>query len=102
MTLDKIKGISQEHSDKIVNLFLPLNFGTTLILFGSRAKGTQREGSDIDLAIKGTGYTQKNRDEFMMKYDDLYLPWKLDLVIYDTLESSDLKSHIDRVGIRLL
>lgn len=36
-----------------------------------------------------------------MDYDDLYLPWKMDVSVYSTLSNADLKDHIDRVGIAL-
>ena len=33
--------------------------------------------------------------------DELMLPYKVDLVIYETIQNKDLKEHIDRVGIVL-
>jgi predicted nucleotidyltransferase len=71
------------------------------VLFGSRAKGSFREGSDIDIAILGTGVTPAVRLSLLTRYDALYLPWKLDLVIYDSIAEPALKAHIDRVGVRL-
>jgi len=98
----KIPGIPDEYAEQILNLFKPLPKGAELVLFGSRAKGNAREGSDIDVAIKGTSVNLEDRDKWLLKYDDLNLPWKLDLVVYKLIKEPAFKEHIDRVGIRIL
>jgi len=70
-----------------------------VIVFGSRAKGNYKEGSDIDLAIKGRNI---NLDEILSlsrKLDELNLPYKIDLINYATISDKDVIEHIDRVGI---
>lgn len=98
MTTQSIPGIVPSYSDLILNLFRSLPEGSEVILFGSRAKGNFREGSDIDLAIKGKRITQQHRDQCLVEYEDLYLPWRLDLVIYEFITESALREHIDRIG----
>ncbi|MBI2026836.1 MAG: nucleotidyltransferase domain-containing protein [Deltaproteobacteria bacterium] len=98
----KISGIEDQYAGQILDLFKPLPKGVGLILFGSRAKGNYREGSDIDIAITGDNVTLKDRDHWLLKYDNLNLPWKLDLVVYHLIEESALQSHIDRIGVRIL
>ncbi len=93
-----IAGISDKYATQILNLFRTLPRGVEIILFGSRAKGNFREGSDIDIAIRGPSLTLKHRDELLALYEALYLPWKLDLVIYHLIDEPALKAHIDRVG----
>ena len=70
-----------------------------VILYGSRAKGTYRDGSDIDLCIDGPllGLTELLAIE--NKIDDLLLPWKIDLSLKHTIDNQELIDHIDRVGI---
>ncbi len=98
----KIHGIPDKYAEQILGLFKPFPKDAELILFGSRAKGNAREGSDIDVAIKGVSINLADRDHWLLKYDDLNLPWKLDLVIYNFIKEPALKEHIDRVGIRIL
>ena len=69
-----------------------------VILFGSRAKGNYSVGSDIDLAIKGEGLTTKDIACAFVAFDDLYLPYKIDLVIYERINEPTLIEHIDRIG----
>ena len=97
-----IPGIPNHYGRQILELFQPLRKGTSLILFGSRAKGNYREGSDIDLAIKGADMTLKDRDRWLLKYETLNLPWKLDLVIYHHIKEPALLEHINRAGIQIL
>lgn len=73
---------------------------TEVILFGSRAMGNFQPGSDIDICLKGP----KDSDllyKILNEYDELYLPWKLGMVIWDKIENQDLREHIERVGIKV-
>lgn len=94
-------GIPSEHLEKICQILRKDKRIEDAVLFGSRAIGTQRLGSDIDIALKGKGIDARLLAVIERDYDALYLPWKLDLIVYDTIESPDLKDHIDQVGISL-
>ena len=69
------------------------------ILFGSRAKGNYKTGSDIDLAIKGTeiNYETVSGLSFMLN-EELSLPYFFDIIHYEKITESKLTQHIDRVG----
>ena len=96
-----IPGLTKEASDWIVQLLKCYPEVKRVIIFGSRAKGNFREGSDIDLALIGPTITPQLRQEILIAYDNLDLPWKLDLVLYDLLQEPALKEHIDRWGVEL-
>ncbi|MCD8386459.1 MAG: nucleotidyltransferase domain-containing protein [Bacteroidales bacterium] len=71
-----------------------------IVLFGSRAKGTFRNGSDIDLAIMG----QCDSDllyRIQGDFEDSYLPYFVDVLAFSKLKNQSLKDHIKRVGITL-
>lgn len=66
-------------------------------IFGSRAKGTYRTGSDIDFAV----WTDK-QDSFLRiagELDDLPTPYKFDVIDYKNLSHEGVKNSIDRDGI---
>ncbi|MGA9326486.1 MAG: nucleotidyltransferase domain-containing protein [Salegentibacter sp.] len=70
------------------------------IIYGSRALGTFREGSDIDITLKA----DLNFEELIQverKLDDLMLPYTIDLSLYQKLSNPELVHHIDRVGKQL-
>ena len=69
------------------------------ILFGSRAKGTHKEASDVDIVIKGENVTYS----FVAKLkshleEDTYLPYFFDVIAYKTITSDELKEHIRIYG----
>jgi uncharacterized protein len=71
------------------------------ILFGSRAKGTQRRGSDIDLALVGPGLDWQTIGRIDTALDDLPTPYSFSLVIFDERLDESVAAHIRRVGIPL-
>ncbi|MFC4212662.1 restriction endonuclease subunit S [Pedobacter lithocola] len=69
------------------------------IIFGSRAKGNFKEGSDIDIAIKGQDLGFKDILKLTGKLDDLDLSYKIDLLDYHNISEPALTEHIDRMGV---
>ncbi len=74
---------------------------TIITLYGSRAKGNWRLGSDIDLCIDGADLSLQELDEIDVRIDDLLLPWKVDITVLQQVDNPDLIEHIERVGVRL-
>ncbi|WP_150299113.1 nucleotidyltransferase domain-containing protein [Pseudomonas profundi] len=70
-----------------------------VLLYGSRAKGNYRSGSDIDLAIKGEGLTFSDLLAIENEIDDLLLPWSVDLSLMGEIDTPSLVEHIERVGV---
>jgi predicted nucleotidyltransferase len=68
------------------------------ILYGSRAKGTEKPGSDIDLALKGAGLNLDSVNQIRDRLDDLLFPYTFDLSILSQIDNSELLEHIQRVG----
>jgi len=99
-----IPGLTADQATAVLSVFAPESANGRLreiILFGSRAKGTHREGSDIDLAVAIDRGRAEDLHAWMERYEALFLPWKLDVVLYDSIENDALREHIDRVGIKL-
>jgi len=72
------------------------------VLYGSRAEGNYRNGSDIDLSLKtNEGFTHRNLLRLMEDFDDSDMPYLVDVSIYGELSNPDLKAHIDRLGVIL-
>ena len=68
------------------------------ILHGSRAKGTYRPGSDIDLVLLGPALDLKTLFRIETELDDLLLPYTIDLSIFEYIDNSNLVDHIRKVG----
>lgn len=72
-----------------------------VVLFGSRAKGNFQNGSDVDLSLIGNKLELNDILNASIEIDNLSLPYKFDLVIYDRIKEKALLEHINRVGITL-
>ena len=68
-------------------------------IFGSRAKGTWKTGSDVDLAIVNDKVSFKTLLSLKSDFEESNLPYKIDLVQLPQLKNSDLIEHINRVGV---
>ena len=68
------------------------------ILYGSRAKGDYKPGSDIDLTLLGEQLDHHDLLKIMGELDDLLLPYTIDLSIFHTIDHEGLRDHIQRVG----
>jgi predicted nucleotidyltransferase len=70
------------------------------VIYGSRAKGNYKNGSDIDLTLHGgEDLTVKTLYKILDEIDDLLLPYTLDLSIFHTLSDPEFIDHIQHVGI---
>jgi predicted nucleotidyltransferase len=94
-------GLLEKDLEGIVSIFKSNPGVEELLLFGSRAKGNNVSGSDIDLAIKGKGLNLDDILNAKNEIDKLSLPYKTDIIIYERIKDTNLSDHIDRVGISL-
>jgi len=69
-----------------------------VILYGSRAMGTYRNGSDIDITLLGKNLSIQTIFGIQDEIEELYLPYSFDISIYDRIDNEDLIDHIQRVG----
>lgn len=68
-------------------------------LYGSRAKGNYRNGSDIDLSVEAPELGIGDLLRLDGQIDDLLLPWKVEIALRHQIDNPDLLAHIDRVGV---
>ena len=94
-------GLSYETLKKLGSVLRSHPAVEKIILFGSRAMNRHQSASDIDLALKGAQLNFSNMMQLQSAIDEFMLPYKVDLVIYETIQNKDLKEHIDRIGIVL-
>ena len=95
-------GLSPKELEILKDVFKKFDDIKEVILFGSRALGTHKTASDIDLAIKGNvDINTLSKLKYTLE-EDTNLPYFFDVVIYDNLENLELKKHIDEFGKRIL
>jgi type I restriction enzyme S subunit len=92
-------GLPEDIIESIQKVFEQNSKVDEVLVFGSRAKGNYRTDSDIDLALKGRNISFDDILKLKVKLDELNLPYKIDLIDYNTITEKDLLEHIGRVGI---
>jgi predicted nucleotidyltransferase len=70
-----------------------------VVLYGSRAKGTYHNGSDINLTFKGENLTAKTLYQIDEGLEELLLPYTFDLSLLKEIDNINLLEHIQRVGV---
>lgn len=91
-------GLSEDTVKDICSVFRKHHNVVKVIIFGSRAKGNYREGSDIDLAVVGVGLSFSLLMDLNVQIENLGLLYKVDIVDYAKLVGTPIREHIDRVG----
>ncbi len=92
-------GLTTRTVEKISGVFARHPGVEKAVLYGSRAKGNYKNGSDIDLTISGHGLVHRDLLKIMGELDDLLLPYTIDLSIFSDITHADLIEHIQRVGV---
>ena len=69
-------------------------------IFGSRAKGNYKNGSDVDIALKGEklDFDTVSQISYLLN-EETNMPYRFDVLNYHSIKEPDLLMHIDRVGI---
>jgi uncharacterized protein len=90
-------GLKQIHIESLNQCFAQYPDIEQVIIYGSRAIGNHRNGSDIDLTIVGS-LDFKSLLELENQIDDLLLPYKIDISLQHHISNMDLIAHIEHVG----
>ncbi|MBI3800667.1 MAG: nucleotidyltransferase domain-containing protein [Deltaproteobacteria bacterium] len=93
-------GLTPHEIDLIREVFRRFPAIREVALYGSRAKGTYRPESDIDLALVGVD-DDVQAEAVADELDELPLPYRFDVKAYGGIKYGPLREHIGRVGISL-
>ncbi|MBL7766597.1 MAG: nucleotidyltransferase domain-containing protein [Chitinophagaceae bacterium] len=84
--------------DTIISIFRKYSEIREVIIFGSRAKGTFKHGSDLDFAIRDSDISESTLSHLQSDFSESSLPYHVDLIDQSKLVDLDLIEHIHRVG----
>ena len=91
-------GLEQSVTEKICGVFKNNDKIDRAAVFGSRAKGNYKKYSDIDIALWGN-LDILDAQHIAEELDELPLIYKFDVAADSKIKSSELREHIDRVGV---
>lgn len=92
-------GLSNRTLQKIQSVLSHYPQVERAILYGSRATGTYRNGSDIDLTLYSDALTHSILSRIDTELDDLLLPYTIDLSIFDQIDNPVMVEQIQRIGV---
>ena len=92
-------GLKEQTIASICGVFACHPLVEKAMLYGSRAMGNFKPGSDIDLTLFGASLTSLELGVIDEELDDLLLPYQIDLSIFHRIENMELRDHIERVGV---
>jgi len=101
MNADTTFGLSPVTLQKIRHVLAQHPRVARAVVYGSRAKGNYKPGSDIDLtlyAVPGTSLDYRELGDIADEIDELLLPYMVDLSVFDQIDNTALREHIERVG----
>jgi predicted nucleotidyltransferase len=93
-------GLKPAVIDKLLQVFQRHPKVEKVLIYGSRAMENYRPGSDIDLSLKGKQLQWNDLQSIELEIDELLLPYKIDLSLYDQIDYKELIDHIDRWGAK--
>jgi predicted nucleotidyltransferase len=97
MTSPQLSGRDIDLLDGVFRRYIDIE---RVVLFGSRAKGTARSNSDIDLAIIGLD-DDMSVEALAQELDELPMPYQFDVKSMTSIRNVQLRHHIERVGVEI-
>lgn len=95
-------GLDEKVIEEIVKVIANYAEVEKAVIFGSRARGDYRDGSDIDIALFGNSLTHSINTNIFYEIDNLYIVYKVDLINFNSLEKEyKLKENILREGVEI-
>ena len=91
-------GLSDRVLNEINGVFASHPSVEKVVIYGSRAIGTHRNGSDIDLTLFGNTIDHTEITKIDIELEDLLLPYQFDLSLHSQIENSELLAHIKDMG----
>jgi predicted nucleotidyltransferase len=101
IALPSLIGLKPHHYQLITDVVLNHELVAHAWIFGSRALGTHKDNSDIDIAIEGSAITLSVLADLHDQLEQSSLPFKVDLVVKNRITSSELLAHIETYGYKL-
>ncbi|MEO8448135.1 MAG: nucleotidyltransferase domain-containing protein [bacterium] len=92
-------GLSESDMSEIILILQKESLVDSAFFFGSRAKGNYKKGSDVDIALKGQHLNSEviNNIRYILNQESS-MPYKFDVVNYNSINSEELVEHINRAG----
>ena len=94
-----IDGLKERHRRAVIDIISANAKVERAVLFGSRATGNFRAASDVDVALFGDRLSMSDQANLTAAIEDLTIPQRVQLLLYETVDSIALRKHIENQGV---
>lgn len=94
-------GMTDNELELLCSLFARQREIERVILYGSRARGTHKPFSDVDITLLGVSLTRSHLSRLMADIDESSLPYFFDISLFAKLTNPDLIEQIEQTGVVL-
>ncbi|WP_439487848.1 nucleotidyltransferase domain-containing protein [Algoriphagus sp.] len=91
-------GLTNKAQKIIIDIFKKYPEVGHLLIYGSRAKGTHSNRSDLDLVISDREIDRFTMGKLLSDINESDFPYTIDLQILDRIQNKNLLDHIHRMG----
>ena len=92
-------GLKERHRTAVIDIIAANSRVERAVLFGSRATGTFRPASDVDLALFGARLSMNDQVDLTAAIDELTIPQRVHLLLYGMIDSTALRNEIETQGV---
>jgi len=92
-------GLKDTHRNAIYSIFATNGRVERVVLFGSRAMGTNTVTSDVDIALIGDELTLTDQARIAEALEEIPMAQSIDLILYDSIRNTALERQINEHGI---
>lgn len=91
-------GMLDEELKLMHDIFAQTSTLEKVVLYGSRAKGTNKPFSDVDITLVGDRLSDEELTDVMYRLSESSLPYFCDVSLFKNLSNPALIDHIRRMG----
>lgn len=91
--------LKEVHRKAIVSTFTANDRVERVVLFGSRAMGTNTVHSDVDIALFGDQLTLTDHARLAATIDQIPMAQTVDIVLHKSIQNPSLLEHIHQHGV---
>ena len=91
--------LKPEYRRRIIEILAANPRVERVVLFGSRARGTARPASDVDLALYGKDLTLADLAALQAELEETDIPQRIDLVLAEAIDNPSLRDRIETEGV---
>lgn len=94
-------GIKDKYLDELHDIFSQISGINRVVLYGSRARGDFKAGSDLDICLFGASISNSDVSLLLSKLYYSNIPYFFDVAVWDRIKNKAFADNIRRDGVEI-